>query len=720
MEERYEIRGKIGQGGMGSVFRAYDTRMNREVAIKRIQQEGDPALQQATSHQMVKEAAALALLQHPHIVTVYDVGSDEDGPYVVMELISGHTLDELIERAPLTWPDFRELALQTQEALIAAQELNLVHRDLKPGNLMLTWLPSGRFQVKIVDFGLAHLAGATALDHLENAEAVYGSIFFMCPEHFERARLDLRSDMYSMGCVYYNALAGMYPFNGETGLEVMTAHLHHQIIPLQDLRPDIPQWACDWVMWHLNRLNTDRPQNARESLKVFLQNAHVGASATRAKLAQAATGRIQIPSNPGAAAPGAAMLEPPRTQTAPLPLLPPEGSKPSVHASPPPPPPPVAAPAAPVAPRLAPAPKSASVPHAPGHVPAHVPQHAPLVAPKRRQLSQQARIGIKIAVALVMALVALVVYLKTPSPQMVALTRLLDAAASEDAKNVPDGQKELSVTKDSLEMLLKATSTPGVTKTPARVYLALRYAKPAPGSELDVDAMMVAFILKQFTNDRCDKPLLEVLRKRRNQAVAPPLLEFCRITANTQAALAVIQVCRSLAAEEDFAKFIDIIDFTGNPTIRQATEDAAAAILKKSSHRLSLGIKVSNSHATATHAEVKYALIRLLGCVGGGKAAATVTAALAATDPDEQLAAAVALASWPDDTMFERLINYLDTLTNAPSRALVFDACVRFVASPNPTRSPENNLKLWDLLANNAKSPAEITQLARARAASKK
>lgn len=739
MEERYEIREKIGQGGMGSVYRAYDTRMNREVAIKRIQREGEEALQQATSQQIVKEAGALALLQHPHIVTVYDVGSDEEGPYVVMELISGKTLDELIERAPLTWPDFRELALQTQEALIAAQELNLVHRDLKPGNLMLTWLPSGRFQVKIVDFGLAHLAGATALDHLENAEAVYGSIFFMCPEHFERARLDMCSDMYSIGCVYYHALAGIYPFNGETGLQVMTAHLHHQVIPLQDVRPDIPQWACDWVMWHVNRLASDRPQNARESLKIFLQNANAGSSAMRAKPAQSSSGQVQISraSSGGAAASGSAIPDPPRTQTAPQPLLPPEGSKPSVHASPPPPPPPppVVLPAPPPAPRLAPAPRPAPIPQAAlgpkmaravgaGYAPAPgavmPPDHELRAFPKRRQLSKQAKTAIKIVVVALVVLVVLVIYSKTPSPQMAALTGMMQAAALEEAKNIPDDGKEVIVTKDSVDILLKATLTPGVTKTPARVYLALRYAKPAQGSDMDVDAVIVAFALKQFTNDHCDTLLLEVLRKRKNPVVAPSLLEYCRITGNTKAALASIQICRSLASEKDFAKFIDIIDFTGNSAIRHAAEDAAAAILIKSSHRLSLGVKVSSSLGTATNAEVKYALIRLLGCVGGVNAVATVKTALAATDKNEQLAAAIAMASWPDDTMFDLLIDYLGTLGDAPSRALVFDACVRFVANPNQPRTPETDAKLWSLLSNKTTSPTESTQIIRARAANKK
>lgn len=273
MEDRYEIRGKIGQGGIGSVYRGFDLRMNREVAIKRILScPDDPSLQDEATKQLLSEAGALASLQHPHIVTVYDVGADEDGPYVVMELISGKTLDEIIENAPLTWEDFRELAMQTQEALIAAQDRDMIHSDLKPPNIMLTWLPSGKFQVKIVDFGLAVLVQNQSKEEIESLEAVFGSIFFMPPEQFERQVLDARSDLYSMGCVYYQALTGMYPFGGMTGNEVMEAHLNHTVRPIHELRSDIPVWVCDWIMWQINRQPSDRPENARVALSLFLQN----------------------------------------------------------------------------------------------------------------------------------------------------------------------------------------------------------------------------------------------------------------------------------------------------------------------------------------------------------------------------------------------------------------------------------------------------------------
>ncbi|MBT8045031.1 MAG: serine/threonine protein kinase, partial [Verrucomicrobiae bacterium] len=252
-DERYEIRGKIGQGGVGAVYQAFDTQLNREVAIKRVLAEGGYEDQEEATKHLLKEATALSSVQHPHIVTVYDAGIDADGPYVVMELIDGRTLDEMVERGTLTWNDLREVALQSQEALIAAQDLDLVHRDLKPSNVMVCWLPSGKFQVKIVDFGLAKFSATPSLQTIDHGDAVFGSIFFMAPEQFERTPLDKRTDMYALGCLYYYALTGEYPFTGETAAEVMASHLQHHVKPLSELRPDIPQWGADWIMWHIER-----------------------------------------------------------------------------------------------------------------------------------------------------------------------------------------------------------------------------------------------------------------------------------------------------------------------------------------------------------------------------------------------------------------------------------------------------------------------------------
>lgn len=311
MEERYEIRKKLGQGGIGSVYHAHDTKLNREVAIKRILSgSDDEKITAESTRQLIAEAEALAALQHPNIITILDVGNDEHGPYVVMELLNGQTLDQIIEQAPLTWEDFREVATQCLEALIAAQELNMIHSDLKPSNIMLTWLASGNFQVKILDFGLAMLIRNQSQEEISKLESVYGSILFMPPEQFERQALDERSDIYSLGCCFYQALTGLYPFHGETSDEVRKAHLEHKVIHVEKIRAEIPVWACNWVMWMIKRDRNERPPTAREALIRFLKNERQvdpemslgSASTPRPKLVIAATGMAPPPGVAGAPA----------------------------------------------------------------------------------------------------------------------------------------------------------------------------------------------------------------------------------------------------------------------------------------------------------------------------------------------------------------------------------------------------------------------------------
>ncbi|MGJ8644260.1 MAG: protein kinase domain-containing protein [Luteolibacter sp.] len=342
MEERYEIKGKIGQGGLGAVYRAFDVRMNREVAIKRIISDpDDDTVSEEATRQLVKEAGSLASLQHPNIVTIYDVGSDEDGPFVVMELLSGDTLEKIISDGSFTWVDFRELAMQTMEALIAAQELNLVHRDLKPGNIMVNWLPSGKFQVKIVDFGLAKLTAKPSLQTIDQSDGVFGSIYFMAPEQFERVPLDHRVDLYAIGCVFYYALTGTYPFDGEHAAEVMASHLQHHVTPLQEVREGIPIWVCDWIMWHLNRQASDRPESARQSLRIFVENDTAQKDPIMSNGTPSTPSESEPPKRPKLLIPGSAptpeTVEDPtptqrvKTASVPKPLEPPKGSKPSIH-----------------------------------------------------------------------------------------------------------------------------------------------------------------------------------------------------------------------------------------------------------------------------------------------------------------------------------------------------------------------------------------------------
>jgi hypothetical protein len=270
MSPRYVVKGKIGAGGLGEVYLANDTQLDRDVALKRVKAP-ESGSADALHADLIREARTLSSLQHPHIVTIYDVGQDEDGPFVVMELLKGETLDDVIERGAMTVADFKEVVVQSLEGMIAAQDMGLVHRDLKPSNLMLVWLPSGKFQIKILDFGLAKFSRTATRQTEDQESGIMGSIFFMAPEQFERLPLDGRTDMYSLGCIFYQIVTTHYPFDGKTGPEVMVSHLQHHVCHLAEARPDLPVWLADWVMWLISREMDERPADACTALEYFRQ-----------------------------------------------------------------------------------------------------------------------------------------------------------------------------------------------------------------------------------------------------------------------------------------------------------------------------------------------------------------------------------------------------------------------------------------------------------------
>jgi serine/threonine protein kinase/HEAT repeat protein len=267
-QNRYEVLGKIADGGLGSVYKAYDRNLRREVALKRVRAETQEEIDKQ-AEQLFEEARTLSTLQHPHIVTIFDVGKDEEGAYIVMELLKGETLEDIIARGALNEYDFRELVTQSLEGMIAAHASGLIHLDIKPQNFMVIWLPSGKFQIKILDFGLAKITSQPTVQETDEDGAIMGSIYFMSPEQFERSPVDARTDLYALGCVYYYALTQHYPFQGETGPEVMASHMYHSLIPLSQLRPDLPPFIHLWIEWLISRLPDHRPQSASEAFEAF-------------------------------------------------------------------------------------------------------------------------------------------------------------------------------------------------------------------------------------------------------------------------------------------------------------------------------------------------------------------------------------------------------------------------------------------------------------------
>ncbi|MDB6154650.1 MAG: serine/threonine protein kinase [Chthoniobacteraceae bacterium] len=263
LEKRYQLHSALGHGGAGEVFTAWDSQLERTVAIKKLKATG---IHEDLIQSTWKEAMHLAAIRHSNIVAVYDIGLDGDTPYVVMEYVQGDTIEARVPKGVLTGDEFAKVASQSLEGLLAAHHAGLVHRDIKPSNLMISMLPSGALQVKILDFGIAKFH--TRPSHLDfNTDGtVTGSIHCISPEQLTSDLVDNRSDLYSLGCVFYYALAGIYPFEANQVSRIITAHLEHEVIPLSCYRPDLPETVCDWVMKLINRHPTDRYQNAMQAL----------------------------------------------------------------------------------------------------------------------------------------------------------------------------------------------------------------------------------------------------------------------------------------------------------------------------------------------------------------------------------------------------------------------------------------------------------------------
>lgn len=255
---RYALDQLLGKGGAGEVVLAYDVSLTRWVAIKRIP---------ATDAGIQREAGVLANFQHPNIVSVYDVFEEGGQMLVVMEFVQGQTLEELAE--PMSEETFRNFAEQCLEGLGAAHAKNIVHRDIKPGNIMLVPLPEGGFQVKLLDFGQSRVMETPSLQTMDHSGAVVGSVYMMSPEQLKHEELDTRTDLYSLGCVFYQALTLQRPFTGENITQVLSAHLNHNFQPLASIRPDLPQSLTAWVERMFSMDRNDRPASAQEALRTL-------------------------------------------------------------------------------------------------------------------------------------------------------------------------------------------------------------------------------------------------------------------------------------------------------------------------------------------------------------------------------------------------------------------------------------------------------------------
>ncbi|MBM0239467.1 protein kinase [Micromonospora sp. ATA32] len=257
LDGRYQTAELLGSGGMGEVWRGRDLRLDRPVAIKVLAAAG--LKEPMAAERFDREARAAAGLTHPHIVAVYDFGAEENDSYLIMELVEGRTVSALLAEGPFPVLQALSIAAQTCDGIAAAHEAGVVHRDVKPGNLIVTATGT----VKICDFGIARLPWAAGERTLTGPATKLGTSSYMSPEQALGQPVDHRTDLYGLGCTLYAMLAGGPPFAGEP-LSVLHQHVNEPPPPLRERRPDVPAELDALAAELLAKDPADRPPDAAE------------------------------------------------------------------------------------------------------------------------------------------------------------------------------------------------------------------------------------------------------------------------------------------------------------------------------------------------------------------------------------------------------------------------------------------------------------------------
>lgn len=256
ISDRYQIIKSIGEGGMANVYLAYDTILDRNVAVKVLR--GDLANDEKFVRRFQREALSASSLSNPNIVEVYDVGEDNGEYYIVMEYVEGKHLKALLKkRGKLTVPEVIDIALQITNGLSVAHDSYIIHRDIKPQNILI--LENGL--IKITDFGIAVAMNAT---QLTQTNSVMGSVHYLPPEQASGKGATLQSDIYSIGILMYELITGKLPFRGDNAVEIALKHLKEPMPSIRDELPDIPQSVENIILRATAKNPKNRYSDARE------------------------------------------------------------------------------------------------------------------------------------------------------------------------------------------------------------------------------------------------------------------------------------------------------------------------------------------------------------------------------------------------------------------------------------------------------------------------
>ncbi|MCP4660916.1 MAG: protein kinase [bacterium] len=259
----YRIVGLLGEGGMGTVYLAEDEVLGRKVAVKVIAGAlaGNASVQ--ARERFLREARTMARVNHPNVARIYQLGERGDQVYMIMERIEGESLGQRIRRCGRLPPgEALELTRQIAEGLAAGWELGIIHRDVKPSNILI----DREGEVKVVDFGLAKPVDAPAAVELTATGIVVGSPHYLSPEHASAKPTDFRSDVYSLGVVLFEMLTGRPPFAGDQAFAIVSQHLTSELPSPRAVRPDLPQGVCQLVAWMTAKDPAARPTSYAELL----------------------------------------------------------------------------------------------------------------------------------------------------------------------------------------------------------------------------------------------------------------------------------------------------------------------------------------------------------------------------------------------------------------------------------------------------------------------
>ncbi len=722
-EDRYEIRNKLRQGELGTVYRARDNQFNKDVALFRILPEDSGAHEQNEAiSEMEHYCKVLHEIQHPNILNIFDAGVDADGPFIVTEYCKGQSVRDSINTEQLSQKDFIEFAEDTLQGLHAIHSANLLHKNLKPTNIIFAELPSGTLQAKLTDLGLSQFQIHKPASSFED-RSPRRIQHFTAPEIFEGKEHSQSSDLYALGCVFYYTLTGWYPFHHETEAEIQKAHLDNDIQNVSEARTGCPQWLNDWVMQHIKVNPSDRPSNALQSLESLAKGPSRPAPATvsskfiippasnpNKQSDTETTSAVDTPTRSPQAVvvPSAEQIEKPSpTATQGLssvaPLTPKltlggsineEGEPSSAQPNK----------AQPKKTTLLSGGSAQGTPTSSLSAPEEpAPEEAaeetpPPVAKVKKPMNKSAKIALFSCLGAGIIIAGAVL---ASSASNNKFQKELNALIMQTSDQDPSHREP--TTKAQLMTLMERMITLGADDLRDAVQQRVMLAE---GTDCNVDDEVVQFATTQTMLPSLQKRFFDIIDSRSEPKVAGDVLQYVAANMEHENAPYALNSIRKSVRDKHFSPTLQILIDAPNDEIKRNAEKLISRIGKKTKRSEKLSNDIITAYQRTDDENKKLALLRLLGSTGGSNAVKVIKDVLSTGTPSDQLAAINALKNWKNDDMFEALLESMGLSMDKLIRKKSFEAALNFL-SQNRERPDEKTKEMWEKLKKLAESPEE-------------